>query len=168
MCNYLSTFCPNLSETVLPLRNLVKQNVEFNWSDSQENAFNAGKDLIASNTNLRYYDVKLPVTLQVDASDEAIGGVLMQEGKPVCFMSHTLTDTEKQYAQIEKECLAIMTSMKKWHQYLFGKHDIIVQTDHQPLETIFKKPLGKAPQRLQRMMLQLQQYNFEVVYKRGK
>ena len=86
---------------------------------------------------MRYYDVKLPVTLQVDASDEAIGGVLMQEGKPVCFMSHTLTDTEKQYVQIEKECLAIMTSMKKWHQYLFGKHDIIVQTDHQPLETIF-------------------------------
>ncbi|CAB4007841.1 Hypothetical predicted protein, partial [Paramuricea clavata] len=111
---------------------------------------------------------------------------IMQEGKPVCFTSHTLTDTEKQYAQIEKECLAIMTntekqyaqiekeclaimtSMKKWHQYLFGKHDIIVQTDHQPLETIFKKPLSKAPRRLQRMMLQLQQYNFEVVYKRGK
>ncbi|CAB4026176.1 Transposon Ty3-G Gag-Pol poly [Paramuricea clavata] len=168
MCNYLSKFSPNLSATVLPLRNLVKQNVEFNWSDSQENAFNAAKDLIAPSTNLRYYDVKLPVTLQVDASDEAIGGVLMQEGKPVCFTSHTLTDTEKQYAQIEKECLAIMTSMKKWHQYLFGKHDIIVQTDHQPLEIIFKKPLGKAPRRLQRMMLQLQQYNFEVVYKRGK
>ena len=112
MCNYLSKFCPNLSETVLPLRNLVKKNVEFNWSHSQENAFNAAKDLIASSTNLRYYDVKLPVTLQVDASDEAIGGVLMQEGKPVCFTSHTLTDTEKQYAQIEKECLAIMTSMK--------------------------------------------------------
>ncbi|CAB4043835.1 Hypothetical predicted protein [Paramuricea clavata] len=142
MCNYLSKFCPNLSETVLPLRNLVKQNVEINWSDSQENAFNAAKDLIASSTNLLYYDVKLPVTLQVDASDEAIGGVLMQEGKPVCFTSHTLTDTEKQYAQIEKECLAIMTSMKRWHQYLFGKHDIIVQTDHQLLETIFKKPLN--------------------------
>ncbi|CAB4026929.1 Hypothetical predicted protein [Paramuricea clavata] len=135
---------------------------------SQEKAFNAAKDLIASSTNLRYYDVKLPVTLQVDASDEAIGGVLIQEEKPVCFTSHTLTDTEKRYAQIEKECLAIMTSMKKWHQYLFGKHDIIVQTDHQPLETTFKKPLGKAPRRLQRMMLQLQQYNFEVVYKRGK
>ena len=118
--------------------------------------------LIASSTSLRYYNVKLPVTLQVDASDEAIGGVLMQEGKAVCFTSHTLNDAEKQYAHIEKECLAIVTCMRKWHQYLFGKQNIIVHTDHQPLETIFKKPLGNAPRRLQRMMLQLQQYSFEV------
>ena len=168
MCQYLSKFCQNLSETVLPLRNLLKQNVEFNWRMAQEGAFVSAKRLIASSASLRYYNVKLPVTLQVDASDEAIGGVLMQEGRPVCFTSHTLNKTEKQYAQIEKECLAIVTCMKKWHQYLFGKQNIIVHTDHQPFETIFMKPLGNAPRRLQRMMLQLQQYNFEVLYKRGK
>ena len=133
-----------------------------------KSAFVFAKRLIASSVSLHYYNVKLPVTLQVDASDKAIGGVLMQEGRSVCFTSHTLNETEKQYAQIEKECLAIVTCMKKWHQYLFGKQNIIVHTDHQPLETIFKKPLGNAPRRLQRMMLQLQQYNFEVLYKRGK
>ena len=66
------------------------------------------------------------------------------------------------------ECLAIATCMSKWQQYLFGRSDITVHTDHQPLQTIFKKPLNKAPRRLQRMMLQLQQYNFTVQYKRGK
>ena len=106
--------------------------------------------------------------MQVDASEEAIGGVLLQDGKPVCFTSHTLDSTEKNYAQIEKECLAIVTCMSKWHQYLYGKKDILVHTDHQPLETIFKKPLSKAPRILQRMMLKLQQYDFSVQYKKGK
>ncbi len=58
--------------------------------------------------------------------------------------------------------------MNKWHQYLFGKKDITVHTDHQPLETIFKKRLYKARRRLQRMMLKLQQYTFTVQYKKGK
>ena len=104
----------------------------------------------------------------MDASEDAIGGVLLQNDQPVCFTSHTLNSTEKNYAQIEKECLAIVSCMDKWHQYLYGKHDITVHTDHQPLETIFKKPLSKAPRRLQRMMLKLQKYQFTVRYKKGK
>ena len=168
MSQYLSKFCPRLSEAVLPLRDLIKMNVEFMWTDVHEKSFNSAKDLIISRNILQYYDVTLPVVLQVDASEEGIGGVLLQDGKPVCFTSHTLDSTEKNYAQIEKECLAIVTCMSKWHQYLYGKKDILVHTDHQPLETIFKKPLSKAPQRLQRMMLKLQQYDFSVQYKKGK
>ncbi|CAB3979301.1 Transposon Ty3-G Gag-Pol poly [Paramuricea clavata] len=141
MCQYLSKFCPKLSKIVLPLRDLTRINVEFIWTDVHESAFNSVKDFIASSTILQYYDVTLPVTLQVDASDEAIGGVLLQNGKPVCFTSYTLDSTERNYGQIEKECLAIVTCMSKWHQYLYGKKSILVHTDHQPLETIFRKPL---------------------------
>ena len=168
MCQYLSKFWQNLSETVLPLRDLTKENSTFLWSNNHENAFNTAKNLIASATALRYYDPTLPVTLQVDASEDAIGGVLLQNDQPVCFTSHRLNNTEKNYAQIEKECLAIVSCMDKWHQYLHGKHDITVHTDHQPLETIFKKPLCKAPRRLKRMMLKLQRYQFSVRYKKGK
>ena len=142
MCQYLSKFCQNLSQTVLPLRDLTRDDTEFLWSDVHETAFNSAKTLIASTTVLRYYDVSLPVTLQVDASESAIGGVLLQEGHPFCFTSHTLRATEKHYAQIEKECLAIVSCMEKWHHYLYGKQDITVHSDHQPLETIFKKPLS--------------------------
>ena len=83
-------------------------------------------------------------------------------------MSHTLSATEKKYAQFEKECLAIVSCMEKWHHYLYGKQDITVHSDHQPLETIFKRPLSRAPRRLQRMMLRLQNYLFTVQYKKGK
>ena len=85
MCQYLGKFCHNLSETVLPLRDLTKEDSVFLWSNNHENAFNSEKDLIASTTALRYYDAILPVTLQVDASEDAIGDVLLQNDQPVCF-----------------------------------------------------------------------------------
>jgi len=75
MCQYLSKFCHNLSETVLPLRELTRKDYAFLWSKKHENAFNSAKKLVASATALRYYDAALPVTLQVDASEDAIGGV---------------------------------------------------------------------------------------------
>ncbi|PFX19866.1 Retrovirus-related Pol polyprotein from transposon 17.6 [Stylophora pistillata] len=168
MCQYLSKFCQNLSQTVLPLRDLTRDDTEFLWSEVHEAAFNSAKTLIASTTVLRYYDVGLPVTLQLDAFDIAIGGGLLQEGHPVCFTSHTLSATEKNYAQIEKECVAIESCMEKWHHYLYGKHDIMVHSDHQPLETIFTKPLSRALRRLQRMMLRLQNYHFTFQYKKRK
>ena len=164
MCQYLSKFCPNLSASVLPLRELTKKDAAFIWSNTHESAFNAAKELISKATALRYYDPSHPVTVQVDASEDAIGGVLLQQDQPVCFTSHTLNNTEKQYAQIEKECLAIVTCMNKWHQYLYGKQHISVHTDHQPLEPIFKNPISKAPSRLQRMMLKHLEYQFKVTY----
>ena len=107
-----------MSETVLPLRDLTKEDSAFLWSINHENAFNSAKNLIASATASCYYDATLPVTLQVDASEDAIGGILLQNDQSVCFTSHTLNRTEKNYAQIEKECLPIISCMEKWHQYL--------------------------------------------------
>ena len=110
--------------------------------------------------------------LQVDASEEGLGGALLQpnaEGKlqPVAFTSNSLNSTEQRYSQIEKECLAICNTFAKFDHWLFGKSDVTVHTDHQPLETIYKKPLHKAPARLQRMLMRLQRYQFTLQYKKG-
>jgi len=78
MCQYLGKFCHNLSETVLPLRDLTREDSAFLWSINHENALNFAKNLIASATALCYYDATLPMTLQVDASEDAISGVLLQ------------------------------------------------------------------------------------------
>ena len=77
-----------------------------------------------------------------------------------------MNDTQQNYAQIEKELLAIVFGCKRFHQYIYGKH-VVIETDHKPLEAIFLKPLSQAPSRLQRMMLQLQGYHIELVYKKG-
>ena len=172
MVNYLSPFCPNLSSVIQPLRMLTQDAVPFSWSMAQEKAFNKAKQLISSAPVLAYYDLRKPVVLQTDASDNAVGGALLQpsdDGKlqPVAFTSSSMNPTEQRYSQIEKECLAICNCFEKFDLWLYGKTDIAVHTDHQPLETIMKKPLNKAPARLQRMLMRLQRYQFTIKYKRG-
>ena len=81
--------------------------------------------------------------------------VLMQEGRPVAYASKSLTKAQKKYSQIEKECLAIFFGCTRFNEYIYGKSDVTVETDHRPLEAIFKKPLGQAPPRLQSMLLKL-------------
>ena len=78
-----------------------------------------------------------------------------------------MNPTEQRYSQFEKECLAICNCFEKFDQWLYGKTDIAVHTDHQPLETIMTKPLNKAPARPQRMLMRLQRYQFTITYKRG-
>ncbi|KAJ7996683.1 hypothetical protein DPEC_G00239570 [Dallia pectoralis] len=79
-----------------------------------------------------------------------------EEERPVAYASRTLTDTETRYAQIEKELLAVVFACTKFKDYVYGKPTVI-ETDHQPLVTILKKPIHTAPARLQRMLLQLQE-----------
>ena len=93
---------------------------------------------------------------------------LLQDGKPIAYVSRAMTSAETNYAQIEKEMLAICFATKKFHQYIYGKPSVKVQSDHKPLEIILRKPLAKAPPRLQRLMLTLQPYNLCVEYVPGK
>lgn len=116
---------------------------------------------------MRYFNPQLPVTLEVDASAAGVGGALLQDNQPVAFYSNTLTATPQRYAIIEQECPAICLAFEKWDSLLYGKSDTTVERDHQILETIFKKPLYKAPRRLQAMRMRLQQWSFVVNYKKG-
>ncbi len=93
-----------------------------------------------------------------------VGAALLQEGQPVAFTSRALTSTETNYAQIEKELLAIVHACDRFDQFVIGR-EITVETDHKQLEMILRKPLFAAPKRLQRMMMQLQKYNLKVVHK---
>ena len=77
------------------------------------------------------------------------------------------TETEKRYAQIEKEMLALSFGLEKFHHYTYGRH-VSVVTDHKPLVAIVTKPLSKAPKRLQALLLRTQEYNYMLTYKSGK
>ena len=175
---YLSKFCPNLSGVVRLLRDLTHIKQDFLWSEQHSKALIQAKELVSKAPCLRYFDVKAPVVLQVDASEYGLGAALLQpatntidssniQWQPVAYCSSSLTPTEQRYAQIEKETLAIVHAFHKFDQLLFGKSDVTVHSDHQPLETIFKRPLASAPRRLQSMMLALQRYTFHVEYRKG-
>ena len=86
----------------------------------------------------------------------------------MAYASRALTDAETRYAQIEKELLAIVFACERFDVYIYGRDVVKVESDHQPLEMIMRKPLNDAPKRLQRMLLQLQKYSLNVGYKKGK
>lgn len=98
-------------------------------------------------------------------SKYGLGAVLLQEGKPIGYTSKSRTDSEINYAQ--KELYAIFFGCKHFHQYIYGRHNI-VESDHQPLESFMQKPLAAAPPRLQRTILQLQKYDFTIIHRPGK
>ena len=165
--NYLAKFLPRLSEVAQPLRNLTLTNAQFMWSEQHDKAFDEVKKLVANHPVLKYYDINDEVTIQCDASERGLGATLLQNGQPVAFASRTLSAVEQRYAQIEKECLAIVFGCQKFSQYITRREKVTVESDHKLLQSIFKKSLLCAPSHLQRMMLRLQRYNLEVVYKPG-
>ena len=106
--------------------------------------------------------------IECDASTRGLGAMLTQKGKPICFVSRTLTDTEEKYHPMELECLAVVFACSKFDQYIYGKTDLQIFSDHRPLESIFKKEMEKSPLRLQKMLLSLQRYGFNLEYRPGK
>ena len=114
---------------------------------------------------LKYYDLKEEVTVRCNASEYGLGAALLQNGQPFAFASRSLSRTERQYAQNEKGCLAIVFSCERFSEYLAGRNKITVESDHKPLQSIFQKSIHSAPCRLQRVMLRLQRFNEEVKYK---
>ena len=168
MVQYLSKFLPNLADITKPLRDLTQKDVPWTWGPAQESAFEQMQAAVSSTPVLRYYNLAEEVTLQCDASQHGLGAALLQNGQPVAYTSRALTSAETRYAQIEKELLAIVFACERFEAYIYGRDKTNVQTDHKPLESIFKKPLNSTPKRLQRMMLRLQKYQLTVKYHRGE
>ena len=82
---------------------------------------------------LRYFDPDVESVIQTDASLKGLGAVLLQQGRPVCYASKALTETERNYSNIEREPLGVVWGLERFNYYIFGKH-CTVNTDHRPLD----------------------------------
>ena len=175
MLNFYGKFLPNLATELSPLYGLLHHNTAWNWSKKCEKAFLYAKKLFNEDNVLVHYNPSMPLVLSVDASPYGLGVVLshrMKDGseKPVAFASRTLSHAEKNYAQIEKEGLAIVFGVKKFHLYLYGRKFTLV-TDHQPLTRIFGPKTGIPPlaaARMQRWAVILSGYHYDIVYRSSK
>lgn len=166
MINFLSKFIPNVSTVTAPLREIIHENVEFSWGGIQEESFSNIKQLLTKTPILKVFSANDEIIIQCDSSKDGLGSCLIQKGQPVSFVSRSLTNSEKNYAQIEKELLAIVFSFEKYHNFVYGRK-VTVQSDHKPLMAIVKKPLHKISSRMQRMILKLLKYDFEINYVPG-
>ena len=166
--NYVAKFIPNLSKITEPLRLLLNKSISWHWEDRQRKAMTELRDYISKAPVLKYFDKDQPVTVSVDASMKGIGACLIQDGRPVHYASRSLTPAEKNYGQIDREMAGIVFGCQKFHDYIYGNQKVTVETDHKPLEALYKKPISTAPPRIQRMMLKLLKYQFNLVWKEGK
>lgn len=167
--NYLRPFIPNLAEFCVPLNDLLKKNLHWNWSEYHENCFNTLKEAIKKAALLSPFDPNKPIVIQSDASQKSLGCALFQNGKPILYASRSLTDSEIDYAQVEKELLAVVFAFQKFHNFAYGNSSITVQTDHSPLVSILNKHMCKIPNnRLRRLRLKLLTYSFTIKYVPGK
>ena len=167
MINYLSKYIPNMSELTAPFRSLLKGDVSWAWFPEHDFALTKIKSVYSSAPVLCFYDISLPTTIQVDASKDGLGACLMQQGQPVAYASRAMSNSEINYAPIEKEMLAIVFGCERFNMYTHGA-EVEVHSDHKPLDSIFKKRLFKVPPRLKKMRLLLQKYDIKVKYVPGK
>ncbi len=172
LVNYYGRFIKQLSTLIYPLNQLLGKRVPWVWSKACQEAFEKLKARLASPDVLAHYDMNLPLRLDCDASGYGLGAVLshtFSDGteRPIAYASRTLSAAEKNYAQIEKEGLALIFGIKKFHKYIYGRQFTLV-TDHKPLMAILgsKKSLPTlAAARLQRWAIILLGYQYTLEFR---
>ena len=172
LINYYGKFLPNLSTVLNPLYHLLGKSLHWRWTQS-EDAFIEAKRMLESPKVLVHYDSYRPLVLTCDASPYGIGAVLSHNfpkgEKPIAYASRSLNTSEARYAQIDKESLAIIFGVTKFHKYLVGRK-FTIHTDHKPLMYLFgehKQIPSTVSARVTRWALQLSGYNYSVSYKPG-
>ena len=141
--------------------------MEWTWDSGYQKEVDDLKNAVSESACLKYYDMTGDLTPEVDASQKGLGAALVQDGRPVAFCSKTLTECQSRYSNIERELLALVHGVQRYHTYVYGRTFAVV-TDHRPLVTICAKPLYAASPRLQRMLVKLQGYNFDIMYQPGE
>jgi len=169
--NYLGKFSAAVAENSVALRKLLSKDFEWYWGDQQEAEFRKLKQIMASTPTLSPFTLGAETILSADASSYGIGAAILQrfdnDWKPIAYASRSLTATEKRYAQIEKEALAICWACEKFNYYLAG-NNFTVETDHKPLLAVLgTKELAKLPIRVQRFRLKMMAYSYNIVYTPG-
>jgi len=173
LLTYYGRFLPHLPSVLAPLYTLLRKGIPWNWQSPEQTAFQKSKDLLLSSQVLVHYDPTLEIVLACDASCYGIGAVLahkMPDGseKPIGFASRTLSSAEKQYSQIEKEGLSCVFGVKRFHDYLIGRHFSLV-TDHRPLLALFNEQRAipsHSSARIQRWALTLAAYEYTLTARR--
>ena len=172
MVNHLGKFSPQLATLTHPLRELLSKKNSWTWGKEQDDAFNKVKAELANTPTLTLYDPTAETKVSADASSYGLGAVLLQKiadaWKPVAYASRSLSETERRYAQIEKEALAATWACEKFQNLILGKL-VEIESDHKPLIPLLNsKRLEDLPPRVLRFRLRLSRFEYYVKHVSGK
>ena len=179
--NYLSKFIPYLSVYRQPLKELLKKENEYCWMPVHEEEFKKLKSVIVKDMTLKYFDPSLPIYIETNVRKKGIGVVLMQPVlnvqntsksavpnnlRPVYYASETLTNTESNYNNIEREMLGVMFSVLHFKHFSYGQQ-VTVITDHKPLITLFKKNITASSPRISQMLIKIIDFQVDLQHQEG-
>ena len=174
MVTYLGKFIPQLTMATEPLRTLLKRG-PFVVDEAVLAAYDAVKQSVAGSlSTLAYFQPapNVPTAVSCDASPCGLGAILWQQDSsgqwlPVTCASRSLADAETRYSQLEREMLGVVLALTRFRQYVLGRH-VDVFTDHKPLLSIVRKPFDDVPPRLQRWLVALMPYGYNLQHVPGK
>jgi hypothetical protein len=164
LTGYYRKFVKGYGLLAKPLTKLLQKHHSFKWNEEAQVAFDKLKQAMATTPVLALPRFDIPSIVETDASDVGLGVVLMQQGRPVAFISRTLGERNKHLSIYEKEFLALILAVDKWRQYL-QRGAFVTKTDHKSLTFLNDQQLQSDLQR--KAMTKLMGLQFQVVYKKG-
>lgn len=169
LLGYYRKFIPDFANLTKPLTKCLKKNTKVEHTSEFKESFEKSKTVLCNAPILQYPNFEKPFILTTDASDVSIGAVLSQgnigSDRPIAYASRTLSATETRYSTIEKELLAIVWATKYFRPYLYGRK-FTIYTDHRPL--IWLMNVKDPNSKLTRWRLKLEEYDYEIIHKKGK
>jgi transposase InsO family protein len=170
LANYYRQCVPGYAQIVEPLLALTRKNARFHWSCECQVAFEKLKRALVSKRVMAYPDPHRPYKLYTDACNYAIGGILVQVDqngieRPIQYISHQLSSTQRKWATIEKEAYAVIYAITKLRTYLYGA-EFTIYTDHKPLTSLFTKEMVNT--KIQRWAVLIAEYGAKIKYRKGK
>ncbi|XP_062844794.1 uncharacterized protein K02A2.6-like [Trichomycterus rosablanca] len=172
LAQFCAKFIPQFATITAPLWELTKQVAEWKWEKEEQRAFDQLKDALIDAPVMAYYSVGRPTRITCDASPIGVGAILEQQQtdgvwKPVYYASRKLTPTETRYSQFEREALGVFWACQKFSLYLIGC-EFKILTDHKALVKVLSPNSLPPSARVERWLLYLQQFTYQVVHIPGK
>ena len=172
MISFYSSFVPEMRSMRGLLDDLEKKD-KFSWTAEHQVAFNKLKTVLQSDLLVTHFRPEVDIVVAADACEYGLGAVISHRfpngtEKAIAHAGRTLTKAEQNYGQIEKEALALVFAVRKFHRYLYGRRFTLL-TDHKPLLSIFGSKTGvsaHSANRLQRWELSLLSYDFRIEYRK--
>ena len=166
LASYYRRYIKGFADIAAPLHHLTKKSASFSWTKDCDQAFSLLKSMLIQAPILafpNFTSAAAPFLLQTDASAVGLGAVLEQGGRVIAYASRTLSSAEQQYSTIQKECLAAVFALKQFRHYLLGRSFQLL-TDHAPLQWLSAQKMEGL---LCRWALAMQEYSFQIVYRKG-
>ena len=172
LTGYYRQMIRDYSQIATPLTDLTKNEAEWKWGKEEQEAFETLRDYLTSSHIMAYPDFEKPFWVKSDASEGSVGYVLTQfhdkREKVIAYGSKKLTDTQRRYSTYDREFFGVLTAVRTYSHYLRHTKFFVV-TDHRPLLNLRKvDPKTDATGRRVRWSIELNLYDFDVIYKKGR